>query len=551
MPDNNDKELFDALDRKHPDYEAWSPEWERYRDVIGDHLVDESVYLPQGKFEPDNEYEFRMKLSQFIPESHLAISRLLGALYNEKPKRELKGQAGKLAPFLDDSDRKGNTWNAFIEMVAFNLLGYGTTRVLLNVPQIEIPSVPGRKDDDLSLAEERALGLKPFAINYSPLSVTDWEHDAAGTLIFVRIKEERTVRGKITDKKSHKKAWRFIDYTRAEIEWWDFSEGENNAIVLDDHEVKTHDLGMVPMVVESLRDVKPFIGQSFIRYSSKADIRKNQGESDEAFDSFLHCHPLLVAWTEDTMKEVGVGSNTFIKLDPGQGGSNREDLKYVEAPASALGIIRAVIEASRAQIDRQAQIDPMGALQSGGSGGFQASGAARAWSFGTSEARILSKIADRMEVVEARILDLVLRYLGEKVPEGDNGVTKIFKGDIQYPEEFDMASTAQLLEETAAIATMINSPKLLKTLHKRIAASKIGDTTAKALKEIQDEIEKNPLIGTPVGQPAGQDPFSMPGGAPGGEPPPGNAPPGSTPPEGEEKAEEGEEKKVEKKPAKK
>ena len=50
---------------------------------------------PRNKFELESQYNFRLDISQLIPESGLAIERLLGALYNEKPKRELPSKCQK------------------------------------------------------------------------------------------------------------------------------------------------------------------------------------------------------------------------------------------------------------------------------------------------------------------------------------------------------------------------------------------------------------------------------------------------------------------------
>lgn len=516
MPEHASK-LFDQLDTKHPDYVEWEEEWTRYRDVLGDQLVDKATYLPRNKFEPENQYDFRIEISQFIPESGLAIERLLGALFNEKPKREFTGNTTELEEFVEKATRKGESWNIIIEMIAFVLMGYGTTRILVNVPPAQIPlTTPDGKVSEkkpLSRKEEQDLGIRPFLTNYTPLSVIDWEHDEDGVLLFARIKEVRTVKDVLDKKKPHHTETRFIEYDRKEVRWWVFEDSDKKGekVTLKDQQVRSHDIGIVPMVVEELREIKSFIGHSFVRYSSRADVRKTQAESDLAYDTYLHAHPFLAIWTEDELKEIGIGSSTFLKLNPGTGGGvGREDASYVEAPSSAFEALMIVINESRTQIFRQAQVDPMGIIASGAEGGqgtFQASGVARAWSFGTSEARILSKIADRMEAIEKQVFEIVLRWgAGEQVLGMDD---KLFKGSIQYPEEFDLASTAQLIEERGLIGALVNSPTLLRIMDKRIAASKVGDATAKDLKTIQEEIDSNPLLGTMAGM-SKVDPFGMP-----------------------------------------
>jgi len=518
MPVENAAKLFDQLDVKHPDYIEWEDEWTRYRDVLGDRLVEAKTYLPKNKFEPQPQYDFRLEISQFIPESGLAIERLLGALFNEKPKREFTGNTKELETFVEKATRKGESWNVAIEMVAFHLMGYGSTRCLVNVPPAELPDkadgTVAEPPGQLTRKEEQDLDVRPYLTNYTPLSVVDWEHDEHGVLVFVRIKEERTVKAPGTNKLSpHKKQTRFIEYDRQEVRWWLFEDDDSENAekrTLVDKQTKNHDLGMVPMVVEELREIKSFVGSSFVRYSSKADIRKHQAESDLAYDTYLHAHPFLAIWTEDELKEIGVGSTTYLKLHPGTGGAGREDASYVEAPTSAFEALMMVINENRTQIFRQAQVDPMGIIASGNQGGssaFQASGVSRAWSFGTSEARILSKIADRMEAIERQVFEIVLRWGAGDQQLGLDDV--LFKGTVQYPEEFDLASTAQLIEERSQIGAIVNSPTLLRIMDKRIAASKVGDATAKDLKKIQQEIDANPLLGTMAGM-TQTDPFGAP-----------------------------------------
>lgn len=532
-----DTKIFDRLDTKHPDYLKWQAEWIRYRDVLGDELVDKEQYLPKCTFETQGDYNLRLKLSQFIPDSGLALERLVGALFNEKPKREFKGTSGKLQGFMENADRKRTSWNTMVEEVAWHLLGYGTTRTLINVPPAQIPAPKGTNpaiDPIVTRADEIEQKIHPFAINYTPLAVIAWDVDLEGNLLMVRIKEERTVYDSTDDKQPYKRGVRFIEYTQFTVEWWDFVEGKKADFVLRENDSRVHNLGVVPMITESLREIKPMIGHSFIRYGSRADIQKCQSESDQAYDTFNHAHPFLAIWTEDELKEVGLGSNTYLKLNPGSQGAGREDARYVDAPTAAYDALERQVKAKREAIDRHARLDPMAIASGGGSAVFQASGAARAWSFGTSEARTLSKIADKMEQIEIKIFDLVIRW--QEPGELPTSEELLFQGSVQYPEEFDMASTSQLLEETGIVSSMINSPRLLRTLHKRIAASKVGDTTAKILQEIQDEIEDNPLINTAVGKSA-TSVFQMPGvGAPDGGAP---VAPGGADDDGDDEEEEG------------
>jgi hypothetical protein len=489
MPDKAD--LFETLDSKHPLYRKWSDTWAVYRDVIGDDEPEKTDYLQRNKLEPTDQFDFRVKISEFIPESPRAIARLVGALYKEKPKRELKDEG--LDTFAEDVDLEGQNINSFMERVIAQLLGYGTLRILLNVRGQQDSLLPV---DDMSRADEMALGVRPYAIAYSPLNVIDWDMDDYNKLTMIRIKEEKIRKVNPGDPESEtKKIIRFIHYDRQRAAWWEFESNKGKYAQIGGAHASVHGLGFVPMIVAYWPNkIKPMIGSGYIRWMSKADVQKFRCESDQIYDAYLHAHPTLKIHTQDELGEVGVGSGSYLKLHPGGSGQNKEDATYVEAPTSAFDALKDLISQKLETIQRHANTDPLGVLEPG-TRIFQASGVARAWSFGTSEARILSDIADTAAQIERDMYEVVLR-LSDKNASMDK---RLFKGEVIYPEEFDLSSTASLIEETEKISQMINSPTLLRTLHKRIAASKIGDASPKTVREVNKEIDDNDLINTQVG----------------------------------------------------
>lgn len=516
MPDP-DTDLFKALDAKHPTYVKWAPAWQMFRDVLGDESVNKTDYLPRNKLEPSDQYEFRVMLSQFIPETPLSVARIVAALYKEKPKRDFGSQKTELDDFVSDIDLEGQSLDTFMERVIFQLIGYGTTRILINVRSPEPAQDADGNPIPLSRADEIEAGVQPFAIPYSPLSVIDWDMDQFNELTMVRIKETRFGKVDPSDPLSpHRKLVRFIHYDRTMSVWWTFADEKEGAdpsegigkpaLVGELSGTRVHGLGIVPMIVRYWpQKLAPMVGNSYIRQMAKADIQKFQSESDQAYDTYLHAHPQLKVWTIEELSEIGLGNGSFLKLNPGGAGIEREDAAYVEAPTSAFEALSQQITGKLDTIHRHANTDPLGQTERGSGGVFQASGVARAWSFGTSEARILSDVADTAVVIERSLMDMALRTM---TAADTSSVDDLFKGEIQYPEEFDLSSTQTLLDETQQISGIINSPTLLRVLHKRIAASKVGDITPEMLQEINEEIEKNPLIGTPVGRT--QNVFEMP-----------------------------------------
>ena len=471
-------DLYHELNTKHPDYVEWADEWDLYRDILGDVEVNKEKYLPRGRQENQSLYDFRVKLSQFIPESVLAITKVVSSLYKEKPRREIGEPA--LDKFLDNADLEGTSFNSFMEQVAFQLLGYGTIRLLVNIKSPDVEE--GR---EMTRADEIEQSSQPFLILYNPMSVIDWDSDEYGHMTMVRIKEQRTVH---LGADGHGKLTKFMQYDSTHVRTYEFLESPEDVKLVNIDE-QEHGLGVIPMVTGYYRKVKPMIGSSYIRYSSRADIRKFQAESDLAYDTYIHAHPTLKARVKGELSQVGVGTNTFLKLDP----DSNEDISYVDPPQSSFNILQYVIDEARNSIFRQAGVDPLGIFQAG-TAIYQSSGVSRAWSYGHSEARILAGLAGTMEVLERRIFETVLRFIS---PNPVSPSEKLFNGEIQYPQEFDLASTGELIAEASALTQLVNSEMLLKTLHKRIAASKVGDASSETLNVIMREIDEGEIINKP------------------------------------------------------
>lgn len=478
------QDLFRRLDAKHPDYTKWESNWKLFRDILGDNEPNLSDYLPRGEFEDDKPYKIRVDLSEFIPESPIVISKLVNAVYSRGPVRKFESQ--QIEEFAKNVDLKGSIWDDFIENVARRLLGYGTIRVLVNVRHPE--KLLQSSDQKLSVADEQRLGIRPYAINYSPLAVIDWQTDQFGRLIKVRIKEEK----KIPSEKHiglHDTLVRFIEYDEMIATWWEFrvtEESQNELRTPEAGNTAPHNLGMVPMIIENYpKEIHPMIGAGFIRYIAKADVRKIRAESDLHYDTYVHAHPVFWYMGDEPKGSVGVGSTSYLKLKLG------EKVGYVDMPESVSRNIREVIQLNIDTMHRHSGTDPLGVMQAGKGNVFQASGVSRAWSFGTSEARILKNVAMKMQRIEIRVLDLVTRHL---VPTDRNlsFEESAFEGEVKYPEEFDPSSSFQLMESAERATELVNSETLHKTLAKRIAATLAGEVKHETLEKIINEIEKKP-----------------------------------------------------------
>lgn len=497
---DSDKALFDSLDVRHPDYVAWEPNWKLFRDILGESTPDMRAYLPRGEFESDDVYRARVDFAKFIPESPIAVEKITEGVFQRSPSRS---GVDEFKAFLDDADLRGSPWDDVIERIGRRLVGYGTIRVLVNSTLTDLPRETDGSIRRLSRAEELELGVRPYVINYNPLSVIDWQTDRFGLLERVRIREETHVtsnRAVMPGTSTHDKLVRFIDYTRTAVEWREFRVRDNKNVALEEEDARVHNLGIVPMVIENYpEEITPLVGAGFIRYIARADLRKIAAESDLHWDAYIHAHPTAVYKGADLLSKIGVGSSSYVQIAPD------EDISYMNLPESAFEAIAQVIRLNIEAMHRHAGTDPLGQLQPGAST-FEASGVARAWSFSTSEGRKFKQISLKFQRVEQKVFEILARYAlpDEQIPATRE---KIFKGTIQYPEEFDPSSAETLMTSTERSSQIVNSETYIRIMVQRVASALIGEVPDELMEKVLREIKSSPLL---IGPSAALSPFDMP-----------------------------------------
>lgn len=549
------KDLFNRLNRFHPDYSANEDRWKLFEAILSERKVEVSEFLPKGPEESTADYVARCKLARWAPESPLTVRKLLGAMFKEAPTRIFKvGDVEKeIESFVESCDTEGMHLNELMEEVGEEVLGYGTFRILVGSKTLEAVQTPLTRADELAIqngqntvtrAREMAENAGIYVRLIPVRNVIDWDANEFGRTTFVRTKEELLLR--INEEK--RPVTRFIEYDELKTVWWDFDLSDKDPILVGEGRTD-HNLGIVPIVVGYFKRQKAMVGEGYLEAAAQVDVQMFQLQSELIASARIHAHPILWVRTNDELEELGIGTNLFVKLQPGDGTNEAEDMGYAQPPATAFEVMKWLIEDRRAAIFRHAGVDPLG-LYSAGNSVMEASGVSRAWSFTTSEARILTKLSGIMARTERRIFELVLRY---KAPKTDGVIAKnLFKGTIQYPKEFDLSSTDTLLGNLERIMLAINSPTLVRKIQFRIAASMLADATSEDMEKIRREIENNPLLGLPPKPLPGQEESGrMPGiPTPEEEPPVEEEEPEEEAFSGEEEDESPPPKKQGKKPAK-
>lgn len=469
-------EKINLLEAKHPIYSEWEKTWKLYRDVVSgewDQTMKEQ-YLVKGEIEPGGEFQKRAQLSEFLGDSCIGVTRIVSSLFRDIPTRVLPPKIQKMA---DSANKKGKSIDIVMAEVAEKGVIYGACHILIDKRSAPEGISPANR------AEEIALGIdNPILSVFTPLDMWNWEVDDDGRYLWVRFVSTITRQDSPDEARKSYRIYREFDRTS----WRVFSAeiGRENPIPIAESIKKIgageHGLGVVPVVtLIPLSEIQPAIGRSFVARSSKSDLKAFRRDSDLQWDLYVHAHPTLVLWTTRLMKDVGVGSNTYIKLEPGDKEHDAEDAKYLDIPASAFdGHFRA-IELAKSETYSNMGIDPMGVLGSG-DGPSSASGVSRAWSFSTSEARLLAFIADALEQCESEIFYIACLW------EDESSSTI----NIRYPDNFDLVSAMDLIKAYIQIGKSIKSKEFHVSTLQRISTQMVGDVGqekfAKILKEIED-----------------------------------------------------------------
>lgn len=478
------------LKRVHPQWMKNRDKWCLLRDVTSGELdANQAKYVPRAQFEDESLYQARLKLTKFAAECVPARNRLVGALLSQRATRDGITSA-TLRDWIDQNvDRSGLGLDSFIEAVALPMaFDFGAAHVL--VDRLNDGGPPPE-----SLADQKSRGMfLPYLCAFTPLEVRNWSVGVDGKLDFALIVEECYEAMTPGGARVPTRYYRWFDRTGWAVvrtvtpegkpfleDGWDPASGEwidrgdaTRTERIDKTTSGEHGSpGTVPLVSLIPEPICDLVGRSITEPAALLDLQTLILTSDLNWDLYIHAHPTLVVKTTRDLKEVGVGSNQFIKLNPSDG----EDAGYATLNSESFQARERAIERSRQGIYKHLGIDPLGVTEDAPA---QASGVARAWSFETTEGRQLGRIADRVEEWEFRLESVVAKFIGEEPPK---------KGSVRWPDTFESASAVTLTEQSIALPNALQSRTADKAFQKRLARALLGDQRRETFDTIDHEID--------------------------------------------------------------
>jgi len=238
----------------------------------------EGAYLQRYALENDRDYAMRLNNTPLDNQCRSLISLYTSFLFRQNPDRDfgVLEDNPQIEDIVEDADLDGRNLNAFMKDVAQWAAVFGHVWICVAKPDVGA----------ITLADEQAMGARPYLSMYNPLAVTDWrwkrQPNGGYQLEYIKYLEE------VNGTETVVKEWTVENITTYTV------DTQQERVM--DMTVEDNGLGYLPFVCAyAERSPVRGIGNSLID-----DIADQQrmiyNELAEVYDSIrLDTHPSLVA----------------------------------------------------------------------------------------------------------------------------------------------------------------------------------------------------------------------------------------------------------------
>lgn len=391
----------------------------------------EGAYLQRYALESDADYAARLNNCPLDNQCKSLISLYISFLFREQPKREfgVLEDNPQIEAILEDADLDGRSMDAFMKDVAQWTSVFGHMWICVAKPDVGA----------VTLADEQALGARPYLSMFNPLAVTDWrwkrQPNGSYQLDYIKYVEE------VNGTESIIKEWGIDSITTYRV------DTQQERVLEMNQEI--NGLGYLPFVCAyAERSPVRGLGNSLID-----DIADQQrmiyNELAEVYDSIrLDTHPSLVA-TAGTNTN-GAAAGQVITMEENLDANLKPYVLNFEG--GQIDKIYASINNRKKMIDSMGNVGAVRATET-----REMSGIAIETEFQLLNAR-LSSIADNLELAEEQVWQIIYTYMGYN-----------WDGEIHYPDNFALHNTDNELDQYAKIKLLSTRPEVQLELDKRVA----------------------------------------------------------------------------------
>ena len=424
---------FEAT-KYHPSYAALYEKLSRYQAIYGGGDAAKAL-LQQFFKELDDQYKDRQKVTAFPKLCSRVFAVYAGHLFSEKPERDLPDT---LKGYVKDIDGDGTDIDA--------LLSEQYTSIALPCGLVYFLVTKQSADDDVeTLHQEKASGLRPLVVPFSPLDLLKWDIDDKGNLKYIVLQDARTESAGFDQEHNSYDLLRiwtpdeWAIYKRESEEDTSSKAAKSKDWILD--ATDRHGLGEVPLVAcHNIRKGK-FLANTEMEELGLADLNIDIYNKLSWLDQGLKYQGFPVSVLQkmldddDNVEDIPVGPGIIVKLNP----NPDEKFYIVETSGQALTVLNDVIEKRYRQFLDTAfmQINPsVGSAQ-------KEAAEAKKLDFAQLAAALKDK-AHNIDESERNIWRLMSKWQGGEL-EGD-ALDKTVKRSFDLEPETVKAQLSELIE---------------------------------------------------------------------------------------------------------
>lgn len=278
------------------------------------------AYLPQWPNESAESYQARLAVATLYPAYSRTVEVMAGKPF-AKPLTLGDDVPSRIVEWCDDIDLQGRNLHTFAADIMRDVIGYGVSGVLVDYP---------RADGVRTLADEQAMGARPYFTRYAPGTVLGWRtamRNGATVLTQLRLLESVEVDDGLYATKTIEQvrvlapgAW--ATYRKAEAankvsEWVLFEEG-------------TTTLSAIPFVFFYGQRTGFGVGMPPLLELAHQNVEHWQSASDQSTILHVARVPILTIIGAEDDTQITVGASSAVKLPLGA------DMRFVEHSGASI-----------------------------------------------------------------------------------------------------------------------------------------------------------------------------------------------------------------------
>ena len=278
------------------------------------------IYLPQWANETREAYQDRLATSTLLPVLKETIGQMVGRVFYKD--LDISHVSERLKDFLPNIDLQNNALNVFCAAWFADALAKGASYVLVDYPE---------SDGNITLADEKRLGLRPYAVFIKNADVLGFRYEMRGGRAVLTQFRYRQMMTEYDGEFSERTVEQINVHEIGSVRCYRINAKGETVLHAETHLMKNgQPLDVIPIVDLVLEKTGFFTGKPPLLELAYLNIKHWQSQSDQ--DNITHYVrvPLLQYQGQDNIDNVISSAGNLISV------GERGSLSYVEHSGAAI-----------------------------------------------------------------------------------------------------------------------------------------------------------------------------------------------------------------------